>query len=58
MQHGRREGERDLLRLMIESRFGPISRALDRRLVLATEPELGRWAVRILSAETVDAIFV
>lgn len=48
---------RRLLRLQVENRFGPLTAAIEQRLDLATESELAQWAVRILSARTVEEIF-
>lgn len=57
---GQRAGEqvgRRMLRLMLESRFGPITRETEEKINLATEAELALWAVRVLSAETAAEIF-
>ena len=56
-QEGRHEGRIELLRSLIRARFGPSSTAVDARLETASHDELDRWAVRLLSAATLDDVF-
>ena len=53
---GRNEGETHLLRLQLQQKFGPLSPYMEQRLQTGTQPELDRWATRILSATTIDEV--
>mgnify|MGYP001243075949 CR=1 FL=1 len=54
---GCREGEALLLRRMLESRFGDLPPSIVQRLDEAPPEQLERWAVRLLSAATLEALF-
>jgi hypothetical protein len=57
-QQGYKQGEADLLLWLIEKKFGAESAQANRPRVEAAESEtLRTWSERILSAETVDAVF-
>ena len=56
MEKGRNEGETHLLRLLLEQKFGPLSLATEQTLQRASQPELDRWGIRILSASSIDEV--
>ena len=58
IEKGYRQGEVDLLLLLIENKFGAdLAEDLRKRVALADSESLRRWSVRILTADTPDAIF-
>ena len=56
-KEGRKEGEGRLLRLQLEQRFGPLPAWVATRLQQATEAQLEQWGKRVLTCETLDAVF-
>ena len=52
------EGERLLLQKLLTRRFGELSADARRRLERASEAELERWAERVLTAATLDEVFL
>jgi len=60
-EEGREEGavlgQRDLLHRMVVGRFGVLPEPLAARLASATLEQIDRWANRLVTAATVDAIF-
>ena len=54
---GRAEGVRAVLRQLLEARFGPLGDADEGRLQAASEEELARWSLRVLSAASLPAVF-
>jgi hypothetical protein len=54
-EEGREEGMRRLLRRLLEERFGPLGDAHAAKLTAGTQPQLERWATRLLSADGIDA---
>ena len=56
MEKGRNDGETYLLRLLLEQKFGPLPLAAEQTLQRATQPELDRWGIRILSASSIDEV--
>ena len=56
IKKGRSEGETHLLRLQLQQKFGAVSPYMEQRLQSASQPELDRWATRILSATTIDEV--
>ena len=56
IKKGRNEGETHLLRIQLQQKFGILSPCMEQRLQTATQPELDRWATRILSATTIDEV--
>ena len=56
IKKGRNEGETHLLRLQLQQKFGALSPYMEERLQTAVQPELDRWATRILSATTIDEV--
>ncbi|MFB1490856.1 hypothetical protein [Thiocapsa sp. C4-3m] len=58
IEKGYRQGEADLLLWLIENKFGADSaEALRERIEAADNDSLRRWSVRILTADTPDALF-
>ena len=53
---GRNEGEAHLLKLLLQQKFGPLSLATEQKLQGATQPELDRWGIRVLSASSIDEV--
>ncbi|WP_211335048.1 transposase [Thiocapsa rosea] len=57
IEKGYRQGEADLLLWLIENKFGADSaEALRERIEAADSDTLRRWSVRILTADTPDAL--
>jgi len=54
---GRKEGQQDILRLLLEKRFGPLPPAIQARLEKATPAKLEAWADAVLDAPTLDGVF-
>jgi hypothetical protein len=54
---GQAEGQRRALRQLLERRFGRISATIDARVAQATETDLEAWLLRVLEADTLDAVF-
>ena len=54
---GRREGESELLLRPLTHRFGELPAEIEARVRAANDASLERWAVRLLDATTVDAVF-
>ncbi len=58
IEKGQRQGEANLLLWQIENKFGVDSaEALRKRIESADNDSLRRWSVRILTADTPDALF-
>jgi len=56
LQEGRQEGERTLLRLQIEKRFGSVPEWASQRLEKLSEPELGELGLRLFEAQTLEEL--
>jgi predicted transposase YdaD len=54
---GRVEGRARTLLRQLQRRFGPLPPELEPRLLAASEAELERWAVAVLEAPTLAAVF-
>ena len=54
---GRVEGEANLLKKLLERRFGPLPSFLTEKLEQAREDELERWGEAVLTAPTLEAVF-
>lgn len=54
---GRREGERKLLLRLLQARFGELPPLVTSTLKIAGEGALEFWAVRVLTADSLDAVF-
>ena len=57
IQQGVGQGVAKLLRLQIHQRFGPLSDETEARLARAAPEQLEAWAVRGLTATTLDDVF-
>ena len=56
-QEGRLEGESEFLLYLLEQRFGPVSDAVRARIGSADTQTLLVWGKRILTAQTIEAVF-
>ncbi len=56
-QEGREEGARRLLTKQLQLKFGELDAAAEARLGAASLAELEAWSERVLTAESVDAVF-
>jgi len=54
---GRAEGEASLLETLLTRKFGQLPEAVRVRLHSATPTDIERWAERVLTASTLDAVF-
>ena len=54
---GREEGARRLLAKLLQLKFGDLDRAIEQRLTEASLAKLEVWSERVLTAETIDAVF-
>jgi predicted transposase/invertase (TIGR01784 family) len=54
---GRDAGQREILLTQLTERFGPLSAETRSKLDAARSAELLQWSKRILSADTLDAVF-
>jgi flagellar biosynthesis/type III secretory pathway protein FliH len=57
IQQGRQEGELELLRRMIEKRFGRVPAAVEERLAKLTAGELEALGVTLLEAASLEELF-
>lgn len=55
-KEGRKDGQGDLLIKLLSRRFGRLPEHVLARIRIASEPQLERWAERILTAPTLDAV--
>ncbi|KZK74479.1 MAG: hypothetical protein A3K90_08800 [Pelodictyon luteolum] len=58
MAQGRVEGESRLLKRQLERRFGMLPEWAAEKLSRATEQELEAWAEAILTAQTLEGVFI
>lgn len=57
LREGREDGKRELLRELLERRFGPLPERTAQRLQTLTSPEdLSRLAARVLDAQSLDEL--
>lgn len=56
-ERGRDAGQREMLMTQLTERFGPLSPETRSRVDAARSAELLQWSKRILSADTLDAVF-
>ncbi len=56
-REGRAEGKAELLRDLLAQKFGELPPHAIERVASATQAELQRWSKRVLSAESLDAVF-
>ncbi len=57
LQQGLQQGRLEILRRLLEKRFGPLPNAAATRLYALSETELDQLALRILDASTLDELF-
>jgi len=57
IEKGVGKGQARLLKLQIQQRFGVVPEEVDVRLQAATPEQLDAWALRVLSAPTLEAVF-
>jgi flagellar biosynthesis/type III secretory pathway protein FliH len=57
MEQGLQKGRREVLRLQLEKRFGPMPHAAAARLSAQSETELDQLALRLLDASTLEELF-
>jgi flagellar biosynthesis/type III secretory pathway protein FliH len=58
MQQGQQQGQRVLLVELLQTKFGSVNEQVLRRVDAADEFSLKRYAQRILTAATLDEVFV
>ncbi len=56
-EEGRHEGVEGMLRKQIELKFGELPAWADERLKQASDEQLDNWVARILTADSLDALF-
>jgi hypothetical protein len=56
-QEGRQEGQRELLEQLLAARFGRLPEWVAGKLVAAEPARLAGWARRVLTAESLEAVF-
>jgi predicted transposase YdaD len=56
-EEGMREGRARTLLEQLTVRFGPVPAEAKARIMTASEPTLARWAIRVLTAPTLEAVF-
>ena len=54
---GHQEGVSTVLLLQLESKFGVISESIRNKVLAADRASLEQWSIRILKANTLDAVF-
>jgi hypothetical protein len=54
---GKLEGEAELLRRLLEHKFGALTPRLRQRLAEADETTLQTWSLRLLTTATLDEVF-
>jgi hypothetical protein len=54
---GKLEGEAELLRRLLEHKFGSLTPRLQRRIAEADETTLQAWSLRLLTANTLEEVF-
>jgi predicted transposase/invertase (TIGR01784 family) len=57
-QEGRAAGNAEMLLRLLTLKFGPPAASVAERLASASQAELLRWSERVLSAETLEGVFV
>ena len=54
---GSAAGQRSILLSLLRARFGAVPSTISARLEAANTTELTQWAVRLLSASTIEDVF-
>jgi predicted transposase YdaD len=57
IQEGVLNGQREVLARLLALKFGVLPSAAEERIACATHDELAEYSLRVLSAETLDAVF-
>lgn len=57
LQQGRQEGELNLLRRLLQRRFGTLPKWVEEKLVQADSPSLELWADQVLNAKSLQGVF-
>jgi hypothetical protein len=57
VEQGVEQGVKDVVRLQIQKRFGPIPQWVDRRITEISEPEARDLAVKLLDASSLEELF-
>jgi hypothetical protein len=57
IEQGERRGEAKVLLRLLERRFGPLSEAVQQRILNADAQALLKWSDRILDAEDPESVF-
>lgn len=57
LREGRQEGWQEMLRYLLEGRFGKLPEELEARLAAASQRDLKTWSRRVLDAPTLDSVF-
>jgi hypothetical protein len=57
LQKGRQEGRQEVVRRLMEKRFGPIPNRVEARLASLSGSELDEVAVRLLDAGSLEELF-
>jgi hypothetical protein len=57
LQEGRKEGEADFLKRLLERRFGPLPAWARERIATADTGALEEWGLRLLDADSLEVIF-
>jgi hypothetical protein len=57
-REGKAEGKAELIQHQLVHKFGQLPLSVRERIASATETELQRWSERLLSASSLDDVFV
>ncbi|MBP7686217.1 MAG: hypothetical protein KBB95_30190, partial [Deltaproteobacteria bacterium] len=57
IQEGVAKGQRETLARLLTLKFGPLPGAATERLASATHDELAAYTLRVLTAQSLDAVF-
>jgi len=57
LEECRLDGERQVIRRQLMTKFGPLTECIDATLCSATANDLERWGIQLLTAESVEAVF-
>lgn len=58
LQQGRHEGQARTLLAQMRVKFGAVPQTIEARVRQGTEEELERWTQRILTVDSIEALFV
>ena len=57
MEQGRHQGQANILKRLIGSKFGSLPDEAERRIENASARELERWSISLLSAASLEDVF-